>query len=266
MAPTYDRLHVRLLQIRERPAVIAEEQASFRARTRLEAEQMPVTDVLREPLSPALLDDVDAVLIGGAGAYSVVDTFDWTAGLIDLCHASADREMPLFGCCWGHQFVARAFGGSVVNDSARSEMGTCDVWQTEAGRTDALFGTLPARFGVQMGHHDRVERLPDAAVELATNDTAPFQAFRLGDLPIYGTQFHTELDAQTELSRLLAYRAHYPEMADERIFQATVDSLRPTPDADDLLRRFLLRFAVADGAALLSADLSASAPVDAPAS
>ena len=40
-----------------------------------------------------------------------------------------------------------------------------------------------------MGHHDRVSVLPDGAVELARNDTAPYQAFRLDGLPIYGTQF-----------------------------------------------------------------------------
>ncbi len=68
------------------------------------------------------------------------------------------------------------------------------------------------------------------------------------DAPIYGTQFHTELDMETERSRLVTYRPYYPEMQDEAVYQATMNSLRPTPDADDLLRRFLLLFAVEDGA------------------
>lgn len=248
MAPDYDALRIRLVQIRERPAVIAEEQASFQARTGLGPDHFAVTNVLDDRLGADLLDGADALMIGGAGAFSVVDTFDWTPGLIDLCHASADRGLPLFGSCWGHQFVARAFGGTVVNDPARAEMGTHAVRLTEAGRADPLFGTLPEAFGTQMGHHDRVAELPPGAVELAANDVAPFQAFRLGDAPIYGTQFHTELDEATERSRLLAYRAHYPEMADDAVFQATLDALRPTPDADDLLRRFLLLYAVEDGA------------------
>ena len=255
MAPSLDRVSVRLLQIRDREAVLAEERDSFRARTGLAPDQLVATNVLRDELGAELLDGVDALMIGGAGAYSVTETFGWTQGLIDLCHAAADRELPLFGSCWGHQFVARAFGGTVINDSARSEMGTQTVRLTAAGHADPLFGTLPAEFGTQMGHHDRVAELPPGAVELADNDLNPFQAFRLRGAPIYGTQFHTELDMETERGRLVTYRPYYPEMADDAVFHATLDALRPTPDADDLLRRFLLLFAVEDGASQLADEL-----------
>ncbi|GAB5537840.1 MAG: type 1 glutamine amidotransferase [Rubricoccaceae bacterium] len=256
MAPKYDTLRIRLIQIRDRETVRLEEQKSFRDRAQLRADQLAVTSALADPLTSDLLDNVDAVMIGGAGAYSVTETFDWTQGLIDVCHACADREMPLFGSCWGHQFVARAFGGTVINDSERSEMGTVDVDLTDAGRSDTLFSTLPDPFGTQMGHHDRVSVLPEGAVELAKTDIAPYQAFRLRDLPIYGTQFHSELDEHTERGRLITYRAYYPEMADDAIFQATLDGLRASPDADDLLHRFLLLFAVEGGADLLEEQLA----------
>ncbi|MEM6288973.1 MAG: type 1 glutamine amidotransferase [Bacteroidota bacterium] len=254
MAPDVDALRIRLIQIRERPAVIAEEQASFQARTGLGPDRFVVTNALEDRLGADLVEDVDAVMIGGAGAYSVVDTFGWTQGLVDVCQACADREVPLFGSCWGHQFVARAFGGTVVNDPTRAEMGTHRVRLTEAGRADPLFSTLPEAFGTQMGHHDRVAELPPGAVELAANDVAPYQAFRLEGVPIYGTQFHSELDAETERLRLVAYRAHYPEMQDDAIFEATLDALYETPDADDLLRRFLLLYAVEDGAERLASE------------
>jgi len=259
MAPEYDHLRIRLIQIRDREAVRVEEQGSFRDRTHLRKDQIAVTSALTDPLTSGLLDGVDAVMIGGAGAYSVTETFDWTQGLIDVCQACADREMPLFGSCWGHQFVARAFGGTVINDSERSEMGTVDVDHTDAGRLDPLFSTLPDPFGTQMGHHDRVSVLPEGAVELAKTDIAPYQAFRLRDLPIYGTQFHSELDEVTERGRLITYRPYYPEMADDAVFQATLDALRPSPDADDLLRRFLLLFAVEGGAERLAEEMTNAA-------
>lgn len=254
MAPDLSSVRVRLVQIRTNAAVLREERESFRARGGLGPDALLVTNALRDALSPALLDGADAVMIGGAGAYSVTETYDWTPALIDVCHACADRGVPLFGSCWGHQFIARAFGGEVVHDPERAEMGTHAVVLTEAGRRDPLFGTLPGRFATQMGHQDRVARLPAGAVELATNDRAPHQAFRLGDAPIYGTQFHSELDEETERQRLLAYRAHYPEMADDDAFQAVLDGLGPSPEADDLLRRFLVLYATYDGADRLAAD------------
>jgi GMP synthase (glutamine-hydrolysing) len=244
MAPHYDQLRVLLVQIRERPAVIAEEQASFRERCGLRPDQLVSVSALTDTLSPDHLDGVDAMMIGGAGAYSVTDTFDWTEDLIALCQACADRELPLFGSCWGHQFIARAFGGSVIHDDTRAEMGTHEVELTDAGRADPLFAGFPVRFGTQMGHHDRVSVLPPGAVELARNDTAPNQAFRMEGLPIYGTQFHSELDVTAERDRLVTYRAYYPENADDDVFDALLAGLRPTPEVDGLLRAFLEQFAV----------------------
>ena len=244
MAPSFDQIRVRLIQIRERPNVLAEERESFLKRTRLAPEQLAATNALWDDLTESLLDDVDAVLIGGAGAYSVAETYAWTDSLIDLCTACGDRQMPLFGSCWGHQFIARAFGGSVIHDDERSEMGTHHVELTEAGKSDPLFEPFPTRFLAQMGHQDRVAELPSGAVELATNEVAPFQAFRLADAPIYGTQFHSELDDEAERGRLITYRDHYPEMQVESVFQETLASLRPTPDVDDLLYHFLQLYAV----------------------
>ena len=230
---------VRLIQIRDQPAVLAEERASFATRCGLDVEQVETTNALTEALAPDVLDGVDALLIGGAGAYSATDTFSWTGDLAALCHTAAGRGVPTFGACWGHQFLARAFGGAVVYDPARAEMGTHAVELTAAGRADPLFAGVPERFDAQMGHHDRVSVLPAGAVELAANATAPYQAFRLGAAPVYGAQFHPELNVEAERSRLVAYRAHYPEGGDDAAFEALLTSLRPTPHADGLLRRFL---------------------------
>ncbi|MDX1421323.1 MAG: type 1 glutamine amidotransferase [Rubricoccaceae bacterium] len=248
MAPTHDQVRVRLIQIRVRPDILDEEQASFAARTRLRRPQILSSNAVRDPLTEDLLDDVDAVLIGGAGAYSVTHTYSWTDDLIQLCQGCAERRLPLFGSCWGHQFIARAFGGVVVNDPTRVEMGTLPATLTAAGRQDPLFAPFPKTFYAQMGHHDRVATLPEHAVELATSEVAPHQAFRLGDLPIYGTQFHSELDRAAEEGRLRAYREHYPEMADDDVFQDTIDALRETPDVDNLLYHFVKLYAVEDGA------------------
>lgn len=245
MAPSYDQVRVRLIQVRERPAVVQEEQDTFRERCALRADQLVVTNALTDPLDAALLEGVDAVMIGGAGAYSVTHTYPWTASLVALVRSCYDRRLPLFGSCWGHQFVARALGGTVVKDLGRSEMGTHEVELTDAGRSDPLFGDFPARFSAQMGHQDRVSVLPPEAVELARTAVAPFQAFRITGRPIYGTQFHSELNVERMQERITAYRAHYTEvLQSEAAFDATLAALRETPEVDGLLRAFLQRFAV----------------------
>lgn len=225
-----------------------EERTSFLQRTRLEANQLHAVNVFEDAISPSLIDGFDAVMIGGSGACSVTKSYPWTHSLSDLCLECAERETPLFGSCWGHQFVAWVFGGMVTAGHKRMEMGTHPVTLTEEGTRDVLFRTLPRRFETQMGHQDRVVALPPKARELAVSDVNPFQAFRLGDLPIYGTQFHSELDETTERQRLLAYRCHYPELENDNAFQAILDSVKPSPEADNLLYHFLLLYALEDGA------------------
>ena len=91
-----------------------------------------------------------------------------------------------------------------------------------------------------------VAELPpgDYTVELARDDTQPFQAFRIGDRPMYGTQFHSELDAARERERLICYRANYPEIETEEEFQQVLADLRETTEVDNLLHEFLVRIVV----------------------
>ena len=165
--------------------------------------------------------------------------------LLDLCHAAYERELPVFGSCWGHQVLARAFGGTVIYDSERAEFGCGDIELTEAGREDVLLRDFPKRFKANLGHHDRVTVLPPGAVELAFNESQRNQAFRFGET-IYGTQFHSELDARRERERLEAYWHLYEkELGSDDAFQRVLDSLSDTTDADHLLYDFLVKL-VAD--------------------
>jgi GMP synthase (glutamine-hydrolysing) len=95
-----------------------------------------------------------------------------------------------------------------------------------------------------MGHHDRVVELPSGTTELAHNDQ-PHQAFRLRDLPIYGTQFHSELDAKRERERILVYREYYRSaLPDEETVQRVLNNLADTTEVDNLLYDFLMTFVV----------------------
>jgi len=222
-----------------------QEQTCFLERARLRPDQLHVVNVARgdDPSSVAL-DGVDALLIGGAGKYSATQTYPWTDGLHALVRRAADRSLPTLGSCWGHQVMARALGGRVIHDPDHSELGCGWVELTEAGAADPLFSRFPARFQANMGHHDRVAELPPGTTALARNDQ-PYQAFRLDDAPIYGTQFHSELDAERERERILEYREYYRSaLPDAKTVQRVLDTLADTTAVDNLLYDFLMTFAV----------------------
>ena len=244
-----EQLRLLLIQARNTHEMERQEQECFLERCRVHRHQIRPLNVARMPLAPTVLDDVDALLIGGAGEYSALDETPWMPALLDLVREAATRRLPTFGSCWGHQIIARAMGGTVVHDPERAELGCGTVQLTEAAQGDPLFAPFPPSFHANMGHHDRVELLPPNAIELAYNASQRNQAFRLADAPVYGTQFHSELDAARERERLIAYRDYYrQDLPDEEGFQHVLNSLAETTEVDSLLHDFLLAFVVSPDA------------------
>jgi GMP synthase (glutamine-hydrolysing) len=130
-----------------------------------------------------------------------------------------------------------------VHDLAGAELGCFGVELTAVGRADPIFGRLPHTFLTNMGHHDRVTRLPESAVELARNASQPNQALRIRDRPIYGTQFHSELNAERERERLYEYRNEYrTALPSDEHFDHVIASLAETTEADALLSHFIDEF------------------------
>ena len=240
-AKTMADIRVLLIQARDTLEMERQEQQCFVERCRIQLDQFVPVNVTRTPLSLSMLDDVDAMMIGGSGEYSAYKDYPWMQDLLDLCRTAYDRGLPVFGSCWGHQVLARAFGGTVIYDAERAEFGCGDIELTEAGQHDLLLCEFPKHFMANLGHRDRVSVLPPGAVELAFNASQRNQAFRIGE-SIYGTQFHSELDARAERERLDAYREDYrKELGGEEAYQRVIDSLADTTDADHLLHDFLVK-------------------------
>ena len=236
-------VRILLVQARDTADMERQEQVCFAERCRLASDQFLIMNVARHPVTPERLAEVDGVMIGGAGEYTVTKRYAWTDDLLALIRQIHDRDVPLFGSCWGHQLIALALGGTVITDPERAEFGCGFIELTDEGASDPLYEDVPRRFRANLGHSDRVTQLPPSAVELAFNASQPNQAYRIRGKPIYGTQFHTELDAERERERLLKYRHHYDDlMGDDEAFQQIMDSLAPTTDADHLLHDFVVKY------------------------
>ena len=242
MSESFTDIHMLLIQARDEQDILSQEKTCFIERCGLEDQQIETVNLTQQRLEPIDYTKYDAIMIGGSGVYSAAENYSWTPHVIDVIRESAARSFPLMGSCWGHQIIARALGGNVVYDKELTEMGCHWIYLNETGRQDELFNTFPVQFKANMGHHDRVNILPPDAVDLAFSDTQSHQAFRIKGKPIYGTQFHSELNAERERERLIAYREHYPEVETDELFQEIIDDLADTTEVDGLLKHFLELF------------------------
>jgi GMP synthase (glutamine-hydrolysing) len=177
----------------------------------------------------------DALLIGGAGSFSVTTPVEpFYSGVADLLREVVRQRFPTFASCFGFQLLADALGGRVESDPERGEVGSYEMELTEEGARDPLFGTLPRRFVAQLGHLDRVSELPAGVVNLASSERCPYQALRVPEAPIWATQFHPELDQKTNHDRYVAYIERYGSGENDDEFRSL-----PSPEASTLLPRFL---------------------------
>ncbi|MFC5366525.1 type 1 glutamine amidotransferase [Salinirubrum litoreum] len=131
----------------------------------------------------------DGVVISGSQT-SVYDDHDWIHEATEWVRRVHAADVPILGVCWGHQFLAQALGGRVV------DMGEYELGYRQISRVgdDPLFAGLPRAFTSFETHSDRVAELPPGAHTLARNDYG-VQAFRVG--VTYGVQFHPEYDRET---------------------------------------------------------------------
>lgn len=242
MATPRTRLRLVLFQVRSHQTSLLQEQSCFIERCQVARRQIRFINIVDRPgVSWREVEDAHAVLIGGAGAYSVTEQHPFTEPLADLVHEIIERDRPLFGACWGHQFMVKATGGAVVEDPEQTEIGTYAIELTPEGVADPLFAEIPSPFWAQLGHKDSAASLGPGWIELARSERSRYQAIRLAGKPVYGTQFHSELNEERLRQRLLVYLDAY--VKDQGEYDRIIRSLRPSIDADRLLARFLELYA-----------------------
>lgn len=99
-------------------------------------------------------------------------------------------KVPIFGVCLGHQAIAQAFGGHVVQADRLMHGKTSDVQHD--GKT--IFAGLPSPLVVTRYHSLIVERetLPGCFEISAETAEGEVMAIRHKELAIEGVQFHPE--------------------------------------------------------------------------
>lgn len=126
---------------------------------------------------PRQLDDYDAILVTGSPC-SVHDDHGWIARLIEVVHDAFERKLQIIGTCFGHQLIARAFGGNVGHNEQGWLIGNFTLringqfdWMQPHAPTTALYHF----------NQERVTRLPEAAIAFARTDEYDNYGYTIAD-------------------------------------------------------------------------------------
>lgn len=240
MAGGVESMNILVLQARRNDdPMMAHEQRCFTSSTGLAAEYLTFVNLPDRVPSGDVLHRYDALMVGGAGHYSVVEeNAEFFPATYELLRQVASEGFPTFASCFGFQAFVVALGGRVIHDPANTEVGGYRLRLTDDGRRDALLGTLPDEFMAQMGHMDRAVEMPPGIANLAASARSPLQALRIPGRPVWATQFHPELDQQSNYERYRAYIERYdPQALDEQGESSYQSS--PSPEVSTLLPAFL---------------------------
>ena len=86
--------------------------------------------------------------------------------------------------------MGRFFGGKVT-ESETPEFGKMELTIL---KKDVLFGGVPGNSIVWLSHNDEVSILPNDFEILASSENCKIQAMKHKNKPIYGVQFHPEVE------------------------------------------------------------------------
>ncbi|UCH89698.1 MAG: GMP synthase subunit A [Thermoplasmata archaeon] len=98
--------------------------------------------------------------------------------------------IPILGICVGHQFMTLHFGGS-AGPAEVAEFGKVELIVDDH---DEILKSLPDRFQGWLSHNDETKILPENFIGLAHSKNCRYQAMRHETRPIFGVQFHPEVE------------------------------------------------------------------------
>jgi len=95
-------------------------------------------------------------------------------------------DIPLFGICFGHQFIGGLYGATICQ--GKYITGMREVWL----ENDPLFAGVEAVTPFLQDHREHIS-LPNDFVCLASSDLTSVEAMRHRTKPVYSVQFHPEV-------------------------------------------------------------------------
>ncbi|WP_310542132.1 glutamine amidotransferase-related protein [Phenylobacterium sp.] len=180
---------------------------------------------------PDSADACAAYLITGSSA-GVYDPLPWIEPLKDFLRAA--KGTPMVGVCFGHQIMAEAFGGKVIQSPKGWGVG---LHRYEVLHPEAWMDA--PRFSIPASHQDQVVEAPPGARVIAASEFTPFGMLAYDDQPAISLQLHPEFEPA--YARALIESRRGSRYTDTQADQAILSFEQPDdrPRVGGWIQRFL---------------------------
>ena len=144
------------------------------------------TEIIPNNAPFSKVEDGDGLVLSGGAPRIGIET-----SLGNCSEYLEKAKYPIMGICAGHQFIARFFGGD-AKPSKIPEFGKIEMTRLIEG--DLLFEGVAKKSIVWESHNDEVTIVPDCFEILSESENCKVQAMQHKKRPIYGIQFHPEVE------------------------------------------------------------------------
>lgn len=187
---------------------------------------------------PSDIDECDAYMTTGS-RHSVNDPFPWIANLLDFVRRLHDQEKKLVGICFGHQLIAKALGGDVIQAPQGWGVGVATHSLLQSPDWLDEEQCLPETLSLVVSHQDQVVGLPENSEVLAGSTFCPNYMIQIGT-HFLGVQGHPEFSKAYSRDLMLYRENILPKpVLDNGLtsLEKPVDSQQVTRWLLDFLRR-----------------------------
>lgn len=191
-------------------------------------------------IEPTELHEFDGYLLTGSRR-SVYDEDPWIERLLDLIRRIHSAQIKTVGICFGHQAIAQALGGRVVNwpDGWGVGVHTYDTAWAQLDGEDTNAGKV----SLLCCHQDQVVELPPGAQRILTSDFCVNAGFTIDD-HMLALQPHPEFST--------SYLECILRVIEERVGSRSIkafESLKREPDNAQIAESIARFFVGASGSA-----------------
>jgi len=145
-----------------------------------------------EEIKDSRLSRYSHLLITGSEQFASVDNEN-DKQIFDIIRYFLKHRKSILGICYGHQILAKAIlGNKACRKTEKPEFG----WKKVKLDSNPLFKGIENPVFYE-SHYDEVCNLTDEFRVIALNDDCPIQAFQYKNRPVWGVQFHPEVDYKT---------------------------------------------------------------------